>query len=533
MPTGNLPSEGKALHKKVYDQALKGSCKGDKECAARVAWTAVKNAGWSKDKDGNWHKKSVLSEFSLYISKASFDKTTQRMNWFAVASDTDEDTFKDNMTESLFDDFVNRIVAKEEPPEKYRSKFWAGGNPYMSISHYPDLEGKAVPGVVESVYKDGSRLKARGYFSDTPLGRACFRSICRDLYPKEGETTDSEGKVRISIAFLDYSHRHKSSGYVFNRDEEPVCLECVKEMLAQSEDGLEFLKGHLIHLALTRVPANARTLIEPLEVDKMAINTRKDDALSIVGDDEEAKSLVEEIADEASMVGKSELVIKSESEDVEPEIVEEGKHMKEDEEEDDDEMSEDEKKKKKEMEKKSEVVEAPSVDLTPILSAIAELKSEIASLKSVPETHPLDGIFSTFRSHYDEIVRSNADANEKLQTLQAPFNVFGEAVVEQIRSLAQEDEPEVEQRSSVSVDEVRDAVIRQIGPQLEEIKSMLSKSAVPVVQTPEQALDQTAIRNAVMRRSLLPKEAPKQETLQNRKDGVKSIREISEMTTRI
>ena len=53
MPTGNLPPEGKALFEKVYESAKKSStCKdsGDRmdECAARVAWTAVKNAGWKK-----------------------------------------------------------------------------------------------------------------------------------------------------------------------------------------------------------------------------------------------------------------------------------------------------------------------------------------------------------------------------------------------------------------------------------------------------------------------------------------------------
>ena len=34
MPTGSLPESGKKLWEKVYNEALKGSCKGDKECAA-------------------------------------------------------------------------------------------------------------------------------------------------------------------------------------------------------------------------------------------------------------------------------------------------------------------------------------------------------------------------------------------------------------------------------------------------------------------------------------------------------------------
>lgn len=43
MPLGNLPESGKKLWERVYDTALKGSCDGDKSCAAGVAWKAVKN----------------------------------------------------------------------------------------------------------------------------------------------------------------------------------------------------------------------------------------------------------------------------------------------------------------------------------------------------------------------------------------------------------------------------------------------------------------------------------------------------------
>jgi len=61
MPTGNLPESGKKLWESVYDTAKKGSCKDAKDpeaCAAGSAWKAVKNAGWSKDAKGEWHKKA-------------------------------------------------------------------------------------------------------------------------------------------------------------------------------------------------------------------------------------------------------------------------------------------------------------------------------------------------------------------------------------------------------------------------------------------------------------------------------------------
>jgi len=526
MPTGSLPKEGKALWERVYDKALKGSCKEDKECSARTAWSAVKGAGWSKDKDGNWHKKSVLSQFSLAITRAAYDKATNRMSWRAVASDTDTDTFNDNMTLSLFEDFVDRIEKAELPPEKYRSTFWNGGNPYMSISHYPDLEGKAVPGITEKVYRDGNRLKAVGYFEDTPLGRACFRAICQDLY---GENPNPDGKIRISIAFLDYSHRHKSTGYVFERGnpKEPICIECAKELLEESNTGLEFLKGHLIHLALTRVPANARTLIEATEVDKMAINTRKDDALSIVGEDEEAKSLVDEIAEESQMVGKSELVVKTEVEEVpasEPVLVEEAKKDKKDESGDEsmDEEDDEDEKDKKDM-KKSEVV-----DFAPILSELSEVKSLIAGLKVEPVTHPLDDLISNFKSSYDAAVSTVGSSEDKLATLQDPFNMFSQAIIERVRSTSPEEETQ-EEKSDVSVEDVTNAVLQKIGPQLEEIKSLIARSQ-PQIRTDGNTAP-VDVGSLVNRRSLLPQNQTMQPTLQKAKSGLKSIREVVESTT--
>src|SRR3990167_2925988 len=106
--------------------------------------------------------------------------------------------------------------------------------------------------------------------------------------------------------------------------------------------GKRYIKGHLIHLAMTRGPMNERT---DMEVEK-SMTTRKEDALSIVEDEE----LIEPIEEKAKLVGKSELIIKADEE-------EKAKHGKEempmhDDEEDD----EEEETKKKKEEKKSDVV---------------------------------------------------------------------------------------------------------------------------------------------------------------------------------
>ena len=326
MPTGNLPGEGKKLFEEVYQKALKGSCKGDKGCAAGSAWKAVHNAGWRKNKDGQWVKGKSFTEFSLRIDRASYDKASGERRFRAVASDTDEDSRQDNMSLELFNDFIDRIKRNEPVPEEFQSEFWKSGEPYLSVSHYTDLEGKGVPGLIDATYVDGNYLKSKGKFRDTPLGRKCFEAVCSDLY---GETKDREDKIRISIAFLDYMHKHKSNGFVFDRKNSKTtyCPECVMEALTGESQGKIFLRGQLIHEALTRVPVNTRT---SLEVDKsMAdkILTRKDDAASIVGDE-----LADELEEQAELVGKSDaLVIRSDEEEVVEESLEEAPGDAEDE----------------------------------------------------------------------------------------------------------------------------------------------------------------------------------------------------------
>jgi cation transport regulator ChaB len=60
--TGNLPEGGKALWEKVYEANKE---KLGEERAAKIAWGAVKQAGWSQDKDGKWvHKNN--SELPTY-----------------------------------------------------------------------------------------------------------------------------------------------------------------------------------------------------------------------------------------------------------------------------------------------------------------------------------------------------------------------------------------------------------------------------------------------------------------------------------
>lgn len=300
MPTGSLPAEGKKIWERVHDQAIKDG--KSEEVAAKIAWGAVKNAGWHKKGD-EWVKSAAeLQEFSLTIRKASFDPRTNDRRWKADTSDIDSDLYDDNMSMELFSDFMDRIERSELPPEAirehYASEFWSGGMPYLSLSHYPDLDGEAVPGVVDAIFVDGKFLKAKGRLFDTALGTAVWNALKDDLEKK----SDSNSPVRISIAFLDYKHKHKDTGTVFERDfSDPskiVCSECRENSKKGKVGGKIFLKGLLIHLAMTRVPVNQRTI---MEVEK-AMTTRKEDAASIVGEE-----LANTIDEKALEVGKADL----------------------------------------------------------------------------------------------------------------------------------------------------------------------------------------------------------------------------------
>lgn len=287
MPYSTLQGEGAKVFEKVYQKAL-GTYSGDKEKASRVAWSALKGAGYRKGADGQWTKKSeAIAEFSMAIVKASYDKRSGgAMRFRAVASDTEPDLYTEAMAPELFQDFVYRIENDVPIPEEFKSAIcedaWCGGMPYPSISHFRSGDkGSNVPGKIESVYVDGNRLKSTGVLFDTDLGRAVFKALLDDLYAQKSDA--DHVPVRISIGFLDLQHSHIGNGmnYKFERknltDTCPMCDEHV--------GGKVYQKGVLVHEAFTRVPVNPRTEAEVERSMTDAIVTKQDDAASIIGKD--------------------------------------------------------------------------------------------------------------------------------------------------------------------------------------------------------------------------------------------------------
>jgi hypothetical protein len=304
-----------------------------------------------------------MAEFSMSIVKANIKDGVMR--WRSVNSDVEEDVYGERMSKELFEDFIQHIEKNEPIPEPFNTVIaepdWNGGMPYLSIAHYKSGAGKAnVPGEPSKIYLDGEALKSTGILYDSPLGRAVYKSLSKDLVEKR------EDKIRISIGFLDLEHSHGEK-YTFTRksltDKCPLCKKGVGDKI--------YKKGHLVHLALTRVPANPRT---DMEVEK-AMTTKREDAESIIEDEEVLKGL--DLKSQADDV----LVIKSE----EPVVEEKAEAPVEN----------------TSVSEPVEVVAPAIVEPTPLEKSLATLKDQVAVLKSQGLTG--DAALQQVQSVYEEV----------------------------------------------------------------------------------------------------------------------------------
>lgn len=491
MPTGNLPEKPKALWEKVYNESL-AECEDDEECAAKRAWGAVRNAGWRKDSEGNWSKKSLPVEMSMVITKTS--KSNGVYKWYAVASDTEDDFAQDNMTLELFGDFISRASKGEKVPEMFRTEYWDSGNPYVSLAHYDALSPDLILGTTEKLYVDGNRLKAVGTFNmDSKFGRAAYKSIVDDLASKESKASKL-GRIRISIGFIDWEHIHKSDGYKFTRKEDELddmCPYCLKELLTGNKSGKTFTKGHLIHFALTRVPMNERTLMEAKSMADQIL-TVEDDAKSIVGEE-----LMSELGELVAPSKSAALVTKAKKEDEEDEV--------EDGDESEEEMEEEGTDGKKKGYKKEK--SAYGVYEARIFESLLELKSKIeavestlaeikkAELETPIENHPLDEAFAVLKSSFDEVVSGGTSFDEKLQLIQNPFQKFAESLKVAVSgNTVTTDEPLED-----TIKRIVNAQNQPILEQLSLISAKLSNGVVPTASGEPQrrTLDPNVIRSLI------------------------------------
>lgn len=269
----------------------------------------------------------VLRTKNLYITRVVKDRQTGERRWFAKASGTEVDLYNERMSLTLFDDFIRRAEAREPVPEPFSSKAWNGGLPYLGVAHYLDMGGKGIVGQTVQMWVDGSLFKAKGTFADSKIAKAAYEAIERDI---KGNVP-LEQRVRISIAFLDWEHDHKGAGTFKRKSLSDRCKLC-----ADGVGGKVYKAGHLVHLALTRIPAYPSATIQLEERAMGKKSNRELDAESIVGESH-ASELEEE---DRKLVGRSTdvapgavVVRQDEEEDMEEEMDDEEEEMDEEEEE--------------------------------------------------------------------------------------------------------------------------------------------------------------------------------------------------------
>jgi len=229
--------------------------------------------------------------FHYYFTEASYVNGQYR--WAATCSDTSIDTYTERMSVDLFNSFITNWNKEN----KYKI--------YGSLSHYPSLSGLAEWGEVTELYIDGDRLKAKGIFYDTSLGRAVYNSIKAD----KANDIPADKRVRVSNGF--YATRYHIGDKVWIFGETPELLEAAPGEVKVYDEGL------LEHLAVTRVPANKRVSIhildEKSERSDMSNPLRREDALSIVNDPQLVDEIEQKLAEQPTEKSGNRLVEKADS----------------------------------------------------------------------------------------------------------------------------------------------------------------------------------------------------------------------------
>ena len=372
---------------------------------------------------------NLLHNVEMFITKSTLQDGL--MKWSAVNSDTGKDLYGERMTMELYRKMLSYIKDSVPPPEDFRSMvcsdYWCGGMPYLSIAHYSDLNGKAVPGQPLELFIDGSQLKAKGILFDTPLGKAVWNQLKQDEIKTKSGADDE--RIRISIAFLDLAHKHGEHGNVFERKSiTSVCPECAK-----GKGEKIYVDGYLVHLALTTVPVNPRTIMTPEDImARKSVTTKKEDALSVVGDPE----LVEAIA-KSALETKSDVLV--EMSDVEEVVVEEAKTKKEDSpaEDEADPMDEEEDKKEKKGKKECSLTEG---DIEVIRNLIVEALPKPADIVIQPITEPvltksaLDIATDELYNSIDGAIKmQSATIEQRLESINPALGNLGNAITSLVK----------------------------------------------------------------------------------------------------
>lgn len=403
--------------------------------------------------------------FDMYITKATQNPDTGEKRWAAVASDTDLDSYGDRMSLDLYNDFIERAEHAEIPPTIFTSDAWKGGMPYLGLAHYLDLNGEGIVGDTQALYVDGNRLKAKGAFRDNEVGEAAFSAIKRD----RENNVDPDQRIRISIAFVDWGHNHGESTFIRESLDDPC------PMCAENANDKIYKRGHLVHLALTRVPVNERT---PVWLEERSMTTIKDDALAVLGEDEE--ELVDKIDTLAR--GKSEVlrseavVIKSDEDETEADLVEESEATPEIKALVESCVAEQLGEVKQGLDAIRAALESESVaeegePMTEEVEVIEE-KAEVEVIETPVEETPLDAALSQLKAIVIEASSVEGSVEDRFSAIQPAFNQLADIVKSTVKG-----EKVVEAEAIGTA--VAEAIRSELAPLAEAVQLLAQKSSVP------------------------------------------------------
>lgn len=175
------PSKVNAILESTYQSALK-KYPNDKEKASKIAWGAVKNAGWRKNKKGKWTKPH---------KKGKGMKQFFEMEIFSTG-----DYPQGKFTETEIDQVVNSYnsVTHEAP---------------LTIGHSSDYKDSRIPayGWVDSLKKSGNKIIAVvNQFSDAlkdGIKNGMYKKRSVELYSPDNPNNPYKGQWALhSVAFL-------------------------------------------------------------------------------------------------------------------------------------------------------------------------------------------------------------------------------------------------------------------------------------------------------------------------------------------
>ncbi len=389
---------------------------------------------------------SLLHSRHLFINRVSQDPQTGVRRWYSTSSGVKRDLYGERMSKSLFRDFIKRIERRESPPEPFTSKAWTGGLPYLGIAHYLDLDGAGIAGDTVRVWPDGTFLKMKGTFEDNELGNAAYAAIKKDI----AENVPHDERVRVSIAFVDYGHEHENVGQFERKSLLDKCPYCE----AGKEDKI-YQKGQLVHLALTRRPAYPEA---DIQLEEKSMSQRKDDAVSIVGEElaeglEKDSKLTERSAD----IDPDAIVVREDAPEKEvdgEDGVESKKKKGEDEEESEEEMVYESLGGAKSLDEADSFITSRSKDV-PLLDSWAIFASVLANIAGDGNEEAVYKTVSEFQERLDVmalralmkvsdmIEREEGVGGEEVAEAPAEAPAEGEEAGEEVAEPAEEANPEV------------------------------------------------------------------------------------------